>query len=274
MTSSNFDSSARDHAKCQKAGNEAAAFWMWSIQWSRKNGTHGFLEEGSLHTIPPTHIKPALAKKLADACVGAVVKKGGVGLLERVEGGYQIHDFVEWYQPDDEEAAKERARVRMRDVRANDRAHKQRTLDELHGHVGDAFADGSRSRAAAGGISPLVLSGSDPDPTGDPDGSSNRARGGRGSRLPAGWAPTDVDRAFAAKRGWGDERIADEATHFAAHHTAKGTASKSWAASWMTWVMQSRRWERGNGTPRSGVQRAVQPAPLPISDDDAPTVVR
>ncbi|HMJ56445.1 MAG TPA: hypothetical protein VK540_30470 [Polyangiaceae bacterium] len=75
-------------------------------------------------------------------------------------------------------------------------------------------------------------------------------------------------------------RIADEAVQFASHHTAKGTISKSWAASWITWVMQGLRFEkkdRASGAQRMsrpGPARAVQPAPPPVTDEDAPTVIR
>lgn len=88
-----FGDHARTSAKLRKAGNEAAAFWVWANMWSNENDTGGFLDAELLGDIPPVAIQQSKAVALANKCVGAVVKRGGMGLFEKVEGGYQIHDF-------------------------------------------------------------------------------------------------------------------------------------------------------------------------------------
>jgi len=65
-----------------------------------------------------------------------------------------------------------------------------------------------------------------------------------GTGLPEDWQPTDVDRAFAAAKGWPSDKVASEAERFRAHHLAKGTVSKDWAASWRTWAMNDEKFSR------------------------------
>jgi hypothetical protein len=101
------DSKSRVHAKCAKAGNDGASFWHWAIEYSNDNGTDGFLDEGILHKIFPNEIPKKKAKELAEKCVAASIKPGGAGLLERVEGGYLIHDFADYQPPSNEELKKQ-----------------------------------------------------------------------------------------------------------------------------------------------------------------------
>lgn len=80
----------------------------------------------------------------------------------------------------------------------------------------------------------------------------------RGAKLPDDWKPSETDRAFALKRGWSEGKVTAEAERFRAHHEHKGTVSKSWPASWRTWVLNSDRFEQ----PTSSVFRrapVVQP---------------
>jgi hypothetical protein len=101
MTWVKFDRAARAHGKCVKAGNDAAAFWAFAIQWSVANQTDGFLDAELLHTITPVPIAKNEAKRLADVCVASSVRPGGAGLFERADGGYVIHDFGDYQPPAD-----------------------------------------------------------------------------------------------------------------------------------------------------------------------------
>ena len=58
----------------------------------------------------------------------------------------------------------------------------------------------------------------------------------RGTRIPEDWQLTDADRSHGRSKGLGEDDIEHEAAGFRDHHTAKGTISKDWAASWRTWV--------------------------------------
>lgn len=106
MTWTRFDPKARTHPKAIKAGNDASSFWQWAILWANENETGGFLDDAILHTVPPTPIAPRRAKELAEKCVSAAIKPGGAGLFERVENGYQIHDFHDYQPPVDQDEKK------------------------------------------------------------------------------------------------------------------------------------------------------------------------
>lgn len=109
MTWSRFDDRTRRHPKIAAAGNEAASFWMWAILHSNEYGLDGFIAEDVLQNIPPIPIAQKRAKELAEKCVSAVVKPGGVGLFEKVDGGYRVHD-IEDFQPTAEESVQNRSK--------------------------------------------------------------------------------------------------------------------------------------------------------------------
>ena len=67
----------------------------------------------------------------------------------------------------------------------------------------------------------------------------------RGTRIPEDWQLTDADRSHGRSKGLGEDEIEHEAAGFRDHHTAKGTISKDWAASWRTWI-----WKREQFKPR------------------------
>lgn len=72
----------------------------------------------------------------------------------------------------------------------------------------------------------------------------NPPKGGkaRGTKLPENFP--DLHARHLAEAYWfkhqrEDIDFAEQASKFRAHHTAKGTASKSWPASWQTWYMNA-----------------------------------
>lgn len=269
MTSARFVASAREHEKCVKAGNEAAAFWMWAIQWSHQKRTDGFLDQALLHKIPPTPVHPKKAKVLAELCVSAFIKPGGAGLFDRADGGYRIHDFHDFPALNDDmgptselskarsEAGRLGASKRWQTPMAKD-GNQCSLLDGKEGGLPVAKSvvchDGSRPILTLGSSDSSSLSSSS-----DPEGDSNRGRAKkRRSTIPDGWSLTDEDVAYATKRGWDRTRMVDEAEHFANHHKAKGTLSTNWHSSWVTWVLQGRRFERSSGVVKTSA-RSVQP---------------
>lgn len=108
MTWGRFEAHARAHAKCRKAGNEAASFWVWAILWSIDNKTDGYLDGSLLGDVMPNAIANEKAKVLADQCANAAIKPGGVGLFERADNGaFIVHDFHHFQPPSDEELREE-----------------------------------------------------------------------------------------------------------------------------------------------------------------------
>jgi hypothetical protein len=58
-----------------------------------------------------------------------------------------------------------------------------------------------------------------------------------GTPIDPDWRPTEAGAAFATSRGMTADTIEAQAVAFLAHHQSKGTLSKSWDASWRTWVI-------------------------------------
>ncbi len=90
--------------KVVEAGNEAFGAWCRAGAWSSAHLTEGFIPDHVAKTIAP----PRVWRKLAEA-------RGGKnsGLVERSDGGWTIHDFLQW-NPSAEEVRQTRARGRDR----------------------------------------------------------------------------------------------------------------------------------------------------------------
>lgn len=79
-------------------------------------------------------------------------------------------------------------------------------------------------------------------------GDERAARADRGSRLPAGWRPSDEDRAFAAGLGVAvDREAASFVDYWRAQPGQKGRKS-DWSATWRNWVRKSAERRQGNGS--------------------------
>lgn len=73
--------------KAMTAGRDAAWLWVAAIGYCNANLTDGFVTRGALPILAMDGMTQAL--KLAQKCVEA-------GLFEAVEGGYRVHDFLDW----------------------------------------------------------------------------------------------------------------------------------------------------------------------------------
>lgn len=97
-----LDDTFYDHPKTVEAirlgGLAAVGLHVMAWSYSNRHGTNGFISDGWV----------GRRTRLAEALVNARKDPGGEGMWERVEGGYQIHDFLE-FNPSAEEvrAAKE-----------------------------------------------------------------------------------------------------------------------------------------------------------------------
>lgn len=128
-----LDDSMPTHPKMMAVGVEGFALDVAGIAYCNRYETNGFITDQSLGAVLPALRSPGrIAEKLV-----------AVGRWSRVDGGWQIHDYLE-YQPSRESKDKDRsaARERMRRVRANDsrtesvesesvQANKRRSSDEV-----------------------------------------------------------------------------------------------------------------------------------------------
>jgi hypothetical protein len=98
-----FDDSYDTNPKILAAGRDGKDLHSASIRWSARELTDGFIPESAIAIVAGMAGVPDLAAAL-ERCLTAV-GPSGKGLLERIAGGYQVHDYLN-YQPS---AAKVRA---------------------------------------------------------------------------------------------------------------------------------------------------------------------
>jgi hypothetical protein len=98
------DDRVRTHPKTVKAGPAAAWFWFCGICYCREHLTDGFIGDGMIQSLAPGVTN---GRKLAERLVDA-------GLWHRTEGGFQVHDFLDWNP----------TRASVLEKRAADRARK------------------------------------------------------------------------------------------------------------------------------------------------------
>jgi len=92
-----IDDNAPHHRKMLQAGPHACWLWVCGLAYCQRMRTDGFI---------PTEALPMLG-------VGAWKKYAGIlvssQLWHKVEGGYQVHDFLDWNASADERAEQEQA---------------------------------------------------------------------------------------------------------------------------------------------------------------------
>lgn len=100
MTWTILDDGFPFHRKVLAAGNEAVGAFVRMLSWSNKEGTDGFISDGTVGIFASPDVVERLVAN---------------GLLHRVEGGFTIHDFHD-YQP--EAADEKRRRERLHEAKS------------------------------------------------------------------------------------------------------------------------------------------------------------
>lgn len=193
------------HPKVLAAGNAAMGLWIRAGTWSSSQLTDGFI---------PIAIASAMANECdADALVDA-------NLWDRVDGGYQFHDWSDFQPSAEEEREKREARKR-----AGRKGAAARWGDKRNGKshskphdTPDGTADGKtmpRSRPR-------------------PNHSSTKSEGAKRARaLPDDWTPSEDHRTLAAQRGVDCDLEASKMRDWA---TDKGATGKDWDARFRNWL--------------------------------------
>jgi hypothetical protein len=76
------------------------------------------------------------------------------------------------------------------------------------------------------------------------------------------WKPDPDDIDVASSKGVAD--IPGEAERFVSHHQAKGTRSKSWAASWKTWCLNDVKFRQERAARMTSAPRTITPNGQPV----------
>ena len=111
MSWAKFDDQFYDHPKIRSIDPLAAFLWVCSISYSARHLTDGFVPQTMPRALINLEEKPH-TKTLLDALVRQLLK---VGLWHKAEGGYQVHDYLEYNPP----------KAKVLAGRARDRGRKQ-----------------------------------------------------------------------------------------------------------------------------------------------------
>lgn len=148
MTWFKVDDTLAFHPKVIEAGNPAMGLWVRAGSWSAQQLTNGFIPDAIVSTLDGK----AAAKRLA-----------AVGLWERVDGGWQFHNWLE-RQPAREDVEERREKERQKKQRQRLAGSKSSDRGEDGRFMSPRESPGDNDGDAPGdslGVSPATR----PDPT-------------------------------------------------------------------------------------------------------------
>lgn len=178
-----IDDRVRTHPKIVKAGPAAAWLWFCGVCYCREHLTDGFIQSGMVPTLAPglTAVKKHVA---------ALVN---VGLWHSEQGGYRVHDFLDWNP----------SRAQVEEQRAQDRQRKRGGVVAESSEIPDGIQ--TSSSCASAGDAGLGSGSSSADVALKPEESKSftaPVRRGFGGGAGAGTFPRDHLR-----HAWCGERI-------------------------------------------------------------------
>lgn len=215
----NFD----DHHKVIQAGPLATRLFISGVVYSGRHLTDGFLAESVWSRIgfqTATHVIAQLGsnmsavdlqQKLTDALINA-------NLLEQVEGGYQIHDYLDW-NPSSASIATKRSKDAKR--KRGQKIRKTSTRNPR----------GLRTISSA------------PEPDPEPEPISTSPSPSKGKKLPripipADWKPNEKHTAYCEQLSID---LDEEARKFRRHAEANDRRMARWDPTFMDWLEKSVR---------------------------------
>lgn len=191
--------------------------------WSSGEGTDGFIPEHMALTIGS---KGAWAKLI----VGR--------LAEPADGGYSIHDYLQW-NPSRAEVEQARTSRQRAGVASGEARRSNATRTHVRTHV-QTDAQQTTNNIPSHPIPSTERS--DHDPANAPG-----PKAKRGAQLPVDWAPAPALLEQCTQLAGEDSTTL--VAQFADHHRSRGSVMKDWDAAFRTWARNHRRFQRRSSTP-------------------------
>lgn len=214
MTWFKIDDAFWAHPKTMSLTAEAIALWVRAGSWSCQQLTDGIVPTRSLVLF-------GASQEVVDELVDA-------GFWYVIDEGYEFHDWDEYQETSEVvKARRERARERMRVVRAN----RERTE-----------AERAREQSAKFAGSSLNPDPTRPDPTVPSNEGTSKRPARRGSPLPQGWLPSAATYEWAAKERPDlniDKQVEAFCDYWPAQSGAKGLKA-NWDLTFKTWIRNAR----------------------------------
>ena len=214
------DDRVRTHPKVVAAGPAAAWFWFCGVCYCREHLTDGFIPGGMVASLAPGVVNGrTLAKKLVD-----------VRLWHEEQGGYRVHDFLEWNP----------SRAEVMATRDADKSRKRKGFQPESTQPPNGIpTTPSRDHAGGAGLgsSGVVLSENGNSESADLpvaeffDGYRERYQRITGGTLPLLTSPKDFAIASELLRTWPLPRLLDMAELWM-HRTDRDVAGKPKTLAW------------------------------------------
>jgi hypothetical protein len=226
-----IDDQFADHPKIVAAGPLASWLYICGLTYASRLLTDGFIPAGQVRKLADV----SNAQKLADSLVR-------VGLWDVAEGGYAIHDYLEYNPSRTKTLATREARAEAGSLGGKQKASKM--LERSQSAASESF----KQNSAPSPTRPL------PHPQEDtekpPVAIATTPSGGKRAttRIPEDFAITPELREVAIEAGVPPEQITFETAKWRDHHAAKGDVVKDAAASWRTWMRNAPGFNRPRGS--------------------------
>jgi len=202
------------------------------------------------------HVASCVPKSLPSApragrLLDAIRNLERVGLWDRTDDGWIVHDFLDWNPSAEQVKAKKAARAEAgrRGGLAKGKAKPKQLLSKSQGNASGLLhtlskQTGTPSPSPSLFASEEARSGSRP----------RRKPAKRSTQFPDVWSPNDSHRQRAREIGLD---VDAEAVRFEAHHRSKGTESACWNSSFTTWLLNSRKYRDEREAEKRGPDREV-----------------
>lgn len=204
-----LDDGFTDHPKVMAAGPLASWLFVCGLTYSARMLTDGFIPTTQVRKLADLDNAMALADRLVE-----------VGLWERCDDGFLIHDYLE-YQPSAEKVRTERkaAQERMQRIRSGEvRANNERSSGEVR-----------PPRTHPVPVTPVL----DPDPGPDDSAGAPVGKAKPRKRIPETWALTGELRAYAVSHGIPESEVDEFAAEFKRYWQGDGRPKADWDLTFM-----------------------------------------
>ncbi len=136
------------HRAIELGGAEAIQLWLAMKRYAAEHLTDGFVADSDIETLPGAPRKARKALKALVEC-GKTERDGtrGHGLVDVVENGWELHDYLDHANSSDEE---ELRREKAREKKRKQREAKRRELEALRLSPSVPGTDGDMSRGQMG----------------------------------------------------------------------------------------------------------------------------
>lgn len=211
-----------ENTKLQAAGPLGVALWTCSLAYCNRNLTDGFIPKSKAHTLLDFDGLAMVDGMHGEDITGAMIAKKlvDVGLYEVVEGGYIVHDYLD-YQPSKAEIEAQRQHVSEERSKAGQAGAKSRW-------------DGKNGKAIANGLAndmpnACQSDGPKPNPNPKPNPTPNTEREREKESLPGG--DPDFANLYTAVQS---KMTPNTSNHLDDMHAMvdAGVTAEDWLAGW------------------------------------------